>query len=217
MRRGYFITGTDTGVGKTHVASALVRHFCSRGLHSAGMKPVAAGCSLVNNELVSEDVAHLMAASNVDVPQSMMNPYAFEPPVAPHIAAAQAGIQIDFGRIQEAFRQLGSMVDVVVIEGVGGFRVPLNDRQDTADLALALGLPVILVVGLRLGCINHALLAEEAIRARGLELTGWVANQVDPAMALMDENIGAIAQRISAPCVARVGWGEQPVFSLGES
>lgn len=214
MKQGYFITGTDTGVGKTYIASALVRHFTQQGMRAIGMKPVAAGCELKDNKLLSGDVIQLMDASNVRAPLELVNPYAFAPPIAPHIAAEQAGISIELDIIQGAFRQLANMADVLIVEGVGGLRVPLGDGWDTADLAQAFDLPMILVVGMRLGCINHALLAIEAIHARGLTLAGWVANQVDSAMSAPDENFKTLAQQIPAPCIARVEWGSQPFFSM---
>lgn len=199
MKRAYFVTGTDTGVGKTLVSCALLRAFAKQGLRAVGMKPVAAGCEPGVQGLCCEDVENLVAAANVAAPRELVNPYAFAPPVAPHLAARQDGVNIDIARIVAAYRELQALADVVVVEGVGGFRVPLDEHRDTADLVMALGLPVILVVGMRLGCLNHALLSAEAIRARGLTLAGWIANSVDPAMALFDENRDALAQRMDCP------------------
>jgi len=213
MSAGFFIAGTDTGVGKTFIASALVRHFVQRGLNSVGMKPVAAGCELVAGQLLSEDVAQLMAASNIAAPLRTINPYAFAPAIAPHIAAQAEGADIELAVIHQAYIQLSGMAEMVIVEGVGGFRVPLGDSIDTADLAQQLALPVILVVGMRLGCISHALLTAEAIQARGLKLAGWVANTLEPRMDALDENIHALQQRIPAPCLAVVGWDESPDFS----
>lgn len=206
MKRAYFVTGTDTGVGKTTVSSALVHQFAALGLRSVGMKPVASGCILQDGVLLSEDVQQLKAASNLTLPLSDINPYAFEPAIAPHIAASQAGAEIELGVIQAAYARLEAAADVVIVEGVGGFRVPLNDTVDTADLVVALGLPVILVVGLRLGCINHALLTAEAIAARGLKLAGWIANRIDPAMSMQEENLQALSLRLQAPCLGVVPW-----------
>lgn len=206
MKRAYFVTGTDTGVGKTTISSALVHQFAALGLRSVGMKPVASGCVLQDGVLLSEDVQQLKAASNLTLPLSDINPYSFEPAIAPHIAASQAGAEIDLGVIQAAYARLEAAADVVIVEGVGGFRVPLNDTVDTADLAVALGLPVILVVGLRLGCINHALLTAEAIAARGLTLAGWIANRIDPAMSMQEENLQALSLRLQAPCLGVVPW-----------
>jgi len=208
MKQAYFITGTDTGVGKTLISSALVYGFASQGLKAVGMKPVSAGCELdpLTGQLLSEDVTSLIAASNVDAPLNRINPYAFAPAIAPHIAAAQAGITISLDEITRAFQQLSNLADVVIVEGVGGFCVPLNAELDTADLAQQMNLPVIMVVGMRLGCINHALLTMEAIKARGLSLVGWVANQVDPHMTVFEENLEALENRIQAPCVGVILW-----------
>ncbi|MFL9709179.1 dethiobiotin synthase [Methylobacillus sp. Pita1] len=208
-KQAYFVTGTDTGVGKTMVSSMLVRQFAARGLRSVGMKPVASGCERQNEQLISEDVTQLLAASNVELSLSDINPYAFEPAIAPHIAAKQAGVQIDLDHILAAFERLQSQADVVIVEGAGGFYVPLDDQHDIADLAAKLGLPVILVVGMRLGCINHALLTAEAIRQRGLALAGWVANQADPRMAMLEENLQTLKQRMPATCLGLVSWQEQ--------
>ena len=207
MKRAYFITGTDTGVGKTLISSALVYGFAQQGLRAVGMKPVAAGCEAdKDGQLLSEDVVSLIAASNVQAPLSLVNPYAFVPPIAPHIAAAQAGVTIDLAEIQQAYQQLQALADVVIVEGVGGFNVPLSPEKDTADLAQLLNLPVVLVVGIRLGCINHALLTAQAIAARGLPLAGWIANQVDPHMSAFDENLDALRERIDAPCLGVLPW-----------
>ena len=213
MKRAYFVTGTDTGVGKTTISSALVHQFAALGLRSVGMKPIASGCVLQGGVLLSEDVQQLQAASNLALPLADINPYAFEPAIAPHIAASQAGVEIDLDVIQAAYARLESEADVVIVEGVGGFRVPLNDSLDTADLAVALGLPVIMVVGLRLGCINHALLTAEAIAARGLTLVGWIANLIDPAMSMQQENLEALSQRLPAPCLGVVPWVEAGDFT----
>lgn len=212
MKHAYFVTGTDTGVGKTLVSSALLRAFAARGYSTVGMKPVAAGCEPGNDGLCCGDVENLIAAANCAASRELVNPYAFEPPIAPHIAAAQAGVEIDIGTIVGAFGKLRERADVVIVEGVGGFRVPLNAGQDTADLALALGLPVILVVGMRLGCLNHALLTAEAIRARGLELAGWVANSIDAAMAFFPENRDTLQTRLRCPMLA-----DLPHFSPGQN
>ena len=204
MNQSYFVTGTDTGVGKTLVSCALLHAFAARGLQVAGMKPVAAGCRREGASLISEDVELLQAAGNLRLPLGQVNPYAFEPPLAPHIAAAQAGVHIALSTIVAAFDALRSQADVIVVEGVGGFRVPLNAREDTADLAALLGLPVILVVGMRLGCLNHALLTAEAITQRGLTLAGWVANQIDPDMAALEENLITLKARLPAACLGIV-------------
>ena len=207
---GFFITGTDTGVGKTLVACALLHAHAVAGKRVVGMKPVAAGAERGAEGLINADVRLLREASSVDVPLALMNPYCFEPPIAPHIAAEQAGVIIDLTRIGQAFAQLGAAADVVIVEGVGGFCVPLNCNEDTADLARYLALPVILVVGLRLGCLNHALLTAQAIRRRGLKLAGWIANRIDPAMAVASENIRALAARLDAPLVGEIEFTAAP-------
>ncbi|MBI4204050.1 MAG: dethiobiotin synthase [Betaproteobacteria bacterium] len=201
---GYFITGTDTGVGKTLIACALIHAFAQQGRRVAGMKPVAAGAIRTVEGWLNEDVARLRAAANVMAPLSLINPYCFELPVAPHLAAQQAGVEIDLDVVARAYGELAAHSEIVIVEGVGGFCVPLNRNQDSADLAVRLALPVILVVGLRLGCLNHALLTAQAIRARGLVLAGWIASRIDPAMALADQNREALAARIGAPLLGDV-------------
>ncbi|MCC7484214.1 MAG: dethiobiotin synthase [Burkholderiales bacterium] len=203
---GVFVTGTDTGVGKTLVACALIRAFTRRGLRAAGMKPVAAGAAPSGGVLVNGDVEQLIAAGNVAAPREIVNPYCFAEPIAPHIAAARAGTTIDTARIARAHEALRARADVVVVEGAGGFRVPLGAAADTADLAVRLALPVVLVVGMRLGCLNHALLTAEAIAARGLALAGWVANHVAPEMDAVDENVRALEARLKAPLIARIAY-----------
>lgn len=204
MSRGYFITGTDTGVGKTLVSAALLHAFAARGLRVVGMKPVAAGCEWRDGEPYWEDVAQLQAASNVDAPLRSRNPYCFEPPIAPHIAAAQAGTRIELATIHQAYEDLQNYADMVIVEGAGGFCVPLNESETLSDLARQLKLPVILVVAMRLGCINHALLTVQAIRQLGLPLAGWVANQMDTDMDAIDENLVALQQRIDAPLLGNL-------------
>lgn len=204
---GFFVTGTDTGIGKTLIACALLRAFARRGLRAVGMKPVAAGAERTATGWVNEDVAALRAAGNVDAPTATINPYCFEPPVAPHLAAGEAGVEIDSGEIARCYGALQTQADVVVVEGAGGFLVPLSAAEDMGTLAERLALPIILVVGMRLGCINHALLTAEAIGARGLVLAGWVANHVDPGMARADANVAALSARLATPLLARVPYG----------
>ncbi len=195
-KSAWFIAGTDTEVGKTFSTCALLYHLKHRGIAAAGMKPVAAG---TDAEGKNDDVEALLAASSVQAPRDLVNPYLFAPPIAPHIAAQEAGEDIDIERIADAFAQLRELADCVLVEGVGGFCVPLGAHHDAADLACRLGLPVILVVGLRLGCINHALLTQEAIAARGLPFAGWIANRIDPAMARYPENLATLHSRLKAP------------------
>jgi dethiobiotin synthetase len=202
--RGFFITGTDTGVGKTLVACALLHAFARGGTRVVGMKPVAAGAAWENGVLVNEDVAALRAASTVEAPLPLVNPYCFEPPIAPHIAARLAGVEIDVARLATSFDALSAMADCVIVEGAGGFMIPLGPNVDSAQLAAALGLPVVLVVGIRLGCLNHALLTRDAIARVGLQLAGWVANHIDPDMLRKDENVEALRERLDAPLLARI-------------
>ncbi|MFZ4538604.1 dethiobiotin synthase [Propionivibrio sp.] len=192
----WFITGTDTEVGKTFITCALLHGLRDRGIKAIGMKPVAAGTDASGK---NEDVEQLIAAAGINAPRELVNPYLFAPAIAPHIAAAEAGSMIDIGPIVAAFNTLRGMADALLVEGVGGFCVPLGPHCDTADLAEQLGLPVILVVGMRLGCINHALLTQQAIKVRGLKLAGWIANHIDPEMSRFEENLAALEARIDAP------------------
>ena len=196
MNTAFFVTGTDTEIGKTHVSCLLLKKYAARGLKVIGMKPIAAGCEFVDGEWVNDDVQRLVTASNVQAPMDLINPYRFKEPIAPHLAAKNAGVTIDIQHIVHAFAKLKTMADVVIVEGAGGFLVPLNANQDMADLAIALGVPTILVVGMRLGCINHSLLTAESINARGLVLHGWVANHIDPGMDVQKENTQTITERL---------------------
>ena len=206
----YFITGTDTGVGKTFVTCALLYTLKAQGIAAIGMKPIAAGGEMTPDGLNNEDVEALHSASVVKLQREDLNCYLLSEPIAPHIAAANEDIDIDLDVIRQRFDQLAELADVVLVEGVGGFIVPLGDNINTADLAQDLDLPVILVVGMRLGCLNHALLTQEAILARGLTLAGWVANQIDPHMAELDANIEALEERIRAPLLGVIEWQKQP-------
>jgi len=207
---GYFVTGTDTGVGKTAIACALLHAFAQRGRRAVGMKPIAAGASDAAGSWRNEDVAALIAAGNVVPERSWINPYLFTLPVAPHIAAREEGVTIDLDAVDRSYARLRVAADIVIVEGVGGFLVPLTERDDTADLAIRLGLPVILVVGMRLGCLNHTLLTAEAIAARGLKLAGWVANRIDPRMAKAAENVAALRERLEAPLLGEVPFLSRP-------
>ncbi len=191
-----FVTGTDTEIGKTLVSAALLRGFIRAGLRAAAMKPIAAGAFEKDGVWHNEDADQLDAAANVLLPPAIRTPYLLKEPAAPHIAAAHEHVALDVAHIVDCHAQARLLADVVVVEGVGGFRVPLTDAHDTADLAFTLNLPVVLVVGMRLGCISHALLTAESIAARGLHLAGWVANRIDPAMHFVDENIAAIRDRL---------------------
>lgn len=210
MAKGYFVTGTDTGVGKTEISLGLMAALQGSGYRVLGMKPVAAGCSLQQGCWVNEDALRLQCQGSLRMAYEQINPYALEPAIAPHLAAAEAGIELGFERILTGYRLLASQADWVVVEGAGGWRVPLGADGDMADLASALGLPVVLVVGLRLGCINHSLLTLESVLSRGVELAGWVANRIDPAMERVDENIHCLLQSIPAPCFGVLDWLERP-------
>jgi dethiobiotin synthetase len=202
--RGLFVTGTDTGVGKTVVAAALLRGLVADGLRAVGMKPVAAG--IEPGQAQNADVAALAAAGNVAAPRADVNPYAFAAPTAPHLAAARSGTAIDLDRIASAYGRLAAHADVVVVEGAGGALVPLARHFDMLDIAARLRLPVLLVVGIRLGCLNHALLTTLAISTRGLRLAGWVANRIDASMAEAQSNVDTLARRLPAPLIADLPW-----------
>lgn len=203
--RGVFITGTDTGCGKTRVSVGLLNALRAQGLQAVGMKPVASGSERVNGQLRNEDALALQAASCGDWPYETINPYAFAPPIAPHVAAEQAGVTIERTLLAAAYAKLAASGGPVVVEGVGGWRVPLGRALQTADLVRTLNLPVVLVVGLQLGCINHAWLTMEAIRADGLRLAGWVANAVDPDYAAAQATIDTLTEAMAASplvCIA---------------
>ncbi len=195
----YFIAGTDTEIGKTTLSSVIIRALAKRGLKTAAMKPVAAGTVLVDGVPHNEDVDALMAASNMALPQETVCPFLLNTPISPNLSAEEDGVTIEIEKIVETFKTIRSQSDAVIVEGVGGFIVPFTETVSSADLAVALGLPVILVVGLRLGCISHALLTAEAIRARGLTVAGWIANRVDPTMAFSDGNITTLEKWLGAP------------------
>jgi dethiobiotin synthetase len=197
----YFVTGTDTGVGKTLVSCALLHAFAARGVRVAGFKPVAAGCDEDDH---NADALALRAASTPQLTYGQVNPYCFVPALAPHIAARFSGVRIELARIMASYHELEAQAEQVVVEGAGGLLVPLNEQQDSSDLARELGLPLIVVVGMRLGCLNHALLTVRAITECGLECAGWVANAVEPGMPALQENIEALRQRIAAPLLGTI-------------
>lgn len=199
-----FVTGTDTEIGKTLISSAILHKLVQASQRACGMKPIAAGAEERDGQLHNDDAAMLRAAGNVHLPQHITTPFMLREPCAPHIAAALEGVVIEPVTILTAYAEILGASDATVVEGVGGFCVPFSDDFDSADLAVQLNLPVVLVVGLRLGCINHALLTAEAIVARGLVLAGWVANQVDPDMRFADENVAALQARMPAPLLGRV-------------
>jgi len=208
--RGLFVTGTDTGVGKTHVTAALLRALRKQGVRAAGMKPVAAGIEA--GAAINADVAALAAADGLGLALRDRNPYAFAPPIAPHLAALEAGVGLELATIAAAYVRIAAVADAVVVEGAGGALVPLDEQFDMLDIARRLRLPVLLVVGVRLGCLNHARLTAAAIAARGLTLAGWVANRIDPAMERCDANVAALAACLPAPLVADVAFDAAPRF-----
>ena len=210
MKGGLFITGTDTEVGKTVVARLIVRSLAASGVRVAVMKPVAAGSVMTAEGLRNDDAVGLMSDSNVVMPYATVNPYCLAAPVSPHLAARAAGVTIELPRLQKSFAELSAAADYVIVEGAGGWFAPLNEQQFVADLAAALDLPVLLVVGLRLGCLNHALLSVAAIRQRGVMLGGWIANHIDPGFAHVSENVATLDRHIGAPAVASVGYAPQP-------
>jgi len=196
MSYAFFLTGTDTEVGKTHVTCALLHRARQAGLSAVGLKPVAAGTDALGK---NDDIRRILAASSIELPSEIVNPYCFAPAIAPHIAAAEAGVDIDFSRIAETVVVARRQADMVIVEGAGGFCVPFGADRNGADLAVSLGLPVILVVGMRLGCLNHALLTAEAIANRGLLIAGWVANRVTPDMLRFEENLATLKSLLDAP------------------
>lgn len=210
---GYFVTGTDTGVGKTVISLGLMQLLQDRGLRVVGMKPVASGCERTSAGLRNADALQLQRQSNGRPDYAVVNPYAFEPPIAPHIAAARAGIRIELPVLRQNFRSLSDNADMVIVEGVGGWLVPLDEKVTMADFVRMLELPIILVVGIRLGCLNHAMLTARAIVADGFQLAGWIANIVPGVSDAVDENINVLESIINEPLLGIVpvledaGWG----------
>lgn len=209
MTKAYFITGTDTGVGKTLVAAALLRRARARGMSTLGLKPVAAGCELIDGQWMNDDAHLLMEASSIAVDYTAVNPVALREAMAPHIAAEREGREILCAELVDQYKSLVDQADFTVIEGAGGWQVPLSDTETMANLATGLNYPVILVAGIRLGCINHALLTAAAIRQSGLHLAGWVANHIDADMPVADENVNTLEQRLDAPLIGRVRWQDK--------
>src|SRR5574343_612636 len=206
MNTAYFLTGTDTEIGKTFITCALIHRARQSGIAAVGLKPIAAG---TNEAGLNDDVERIRAANALALPPALLNPSCFRSPVAPHIAANEANTDIRFAPITDACHAARAKAGLVIVEGVGGFRVPLGPDGDSADLARHLALPVILVVGMSLGCINHALLTAEAIAARGLTLAGWVANRIDPAMARFEENRNTLERLLPAPRLGSVPNGPE--------
>ena len=210
MSIGYFVVGTDTGIGKTHASCALLHALARRHARVCGMKPIAAGGVHTADGFTNEDSIAHRAASTVRVPPELDNPILLPEPLSPHLSAARAGTAIAFDTVLAAVAELRTRTDALVVEGAGGFLVPLSETQTGADLAVALGLPLVLVVGMRLGCLNHALLTAEAIRARGLTLAGWIANRVDPDFLCPEENLDYLRTHLGAPLWADLPFSAHP-------
>jgi len=202
--KGIFVTGTDTEIGKTFCSVLLMQALQQRGRRIAGMKPVASGGFYQQQRLVNDDALQLLQQSDQEHPYELVNPYVFEPPIAPHLAARQAGQEIEAQKIQSAFAQLQATSDMVVVEGVGGWRVPLSDSLSVSDLPTLLDLPVVLIVGMKLGCLNHALLTVESIQQQGANLLGWIANRIDPGFDYHNDNLKTLESRLDAPCLAQI-------------
>jgi dethiobiotin synthetase len=208
--KGVFLTGTDTDCGKTEISLGLMHALQRRGLRVLGMKPVASGCERTAAGLRNEDALRLQAQGSLEVDYDLVNPYAFERPIAPHIAAGQTGVEIELARIRDCARRLAARAGFLVVEGVGGWRVPLSPSLSVSDLPRDLGLPVVLVIGLKLGCISHSLLTAESIRATGNRFAGWIANQVEPDMQAREENLATLAALLDAPCLGVLPWLTSP-------
>ncbi|MDN6856824.1 dethiobiotin synthase [Pseudomonas sp. CAN2814] len=205
MSHAYFVTGTDTEIGKTTIAAGLLHAARLTGLSTAAAKPVASGCERSSEGLRNSDALALLGECSVPLAYEQVNPFAFEPAIAPHLAAREQGVKLTVEALKGPVRSILELgADFTLVEGAGGWRVPLAGEENLSDLAIALELPVILVVGVRLGCINHAVLSAEAIQRDGLQLAGWVANIVDPTTSRLEENLATLAERLSAPCVGRV-------------
>ncbi len=210
MTHAFFIAGTDTGIGKTHASCTLLHALRAAGQVACGMKPVASGCMETADGLRNEDALALLAAGSAPLPYARVNPVALRDPLPPHLAAAHDGVTIALPPLRAAFDALCAEHDAVVVEGVGGWRVPLAPGLFASDIAKAWQLPVILVVGLRLGCLSHALLTAEAIVADGCPLLGWVGNRIDPSMDAPDENIATLRDLLPAPCLGILPHGVAP-------
>ena len=205
MAKPLFIAGTDTDIGKTLVAEALLKKFAVNGQTTIALKPIAAGCENTEQGLRNDDAVALQAAATTQLPYAQVNPIALQEACAPHIAAGNEGRRLQVSRVEGICRgALMNSADVCIIEGAGGWRVPLNERESISDLAVALNTPVVLVVGMRLGCLNHAILTAEAIARDGLKLVGWVANCIDEQMPHLDENIDTLRHILPAPCLGVV-------------
>jgi dethiobiotin synthetase len=212
MGKGYFITGTDTNVGKTWATIALMRYFKIRGKTVVGMKPVASGCAMQDGQMKNEDALLIQENASVQIDYDLINPYAYEPPVSPHIAGNNHPVELD--QLIARFELLKTLADIVVVEGAGGWYTPLNEREANSDLAMALALPVIMVVAIRLGCINHARLTYQAIAQSGVRCVGWIAVCTDPELLGKDENILTIKAAVDAPLLGVLPYREVADFDF---
>lgn len=207
MARGIFITGTDTDIGKTTIAIGLMSALKKAGLRVAGFKPVSAGCEQTEHGLRNDDALQLMQQASVELPYDIVNPYAFEPAIAPHIAAADVNVEMNIDIIVQAYRKIAAEVDVVIVEGAGGWLVPFNATETMADVACALQLDVIQVVGIKLGCINHALLTEQSILQQQLKLAGWISNHIQPKTLRIDDIEKTLHSRLHASLLGTIPFG----------
>jgi len=206
--KGIFITGTDTGIGKTYFSLACINALQQAGIKTIAMKPVASGAELVDGQLRNEDALLIQQALNHAVDYDLINPYAFAPSVSPHIAAAEAGVEIDLQLIQKKYQQLSKGAEFAIVEGVGGWLAPLSTNLTVADMAKAIGLPVVMVVGIRLGCLNHAMLTAQAIVQSGLNLAGWVANDIEAELESADEQVDYLSRSLGMAPLVRLVWGQ---------
>lgn len=204
MMQGYFVTGTDTGIGKTRVSAGLLKAFTKLGCKTVGMKPVASGAAMTPEGLRNEDARLLQSTASERRPYELVNPYCFAPAIAPHLAAMDAGVEVNLDILRTAYAELCKAADTVVVEGVGGWQVPLSPMLELPDLARELDLPVILVVGMRLGCLNHAALTARALKTDGFTLAGWVANTIDPAFERPEANLATLEGELHAPLLGRL-------------
>lgn len=208
MSHGVFVTGTDTAVGKTFIAQIILHKLKENNISSVAMKPIACGAQQTPHGFQNDDACKLQQMASVSIPYDQVNPYVFEHAIAPHLAAQQVGTDINIDKIKAVYSEIQKRAEYIVVEGVGGWLVPINNTQLVADLAVELRLPVVLVVGMRLGCLNHAFLTVEGIQKRNIELVGWVANCVDKSFSLLEENTQALVSRINAPLLGVIAYDE---------
>ena len=211
----FFIAGTDTNIGKTYISVGLLKAFNQQGLSTLGIKPIASGCFMRNHQLYNEDALALQEASSIKLDYQAINPFAFEPPIAPHIAAQQINCELNLQTLADRIQPtLSQPADICIIEGVGGWYVPLNTRETMADFVIQHSLPVILVIGIRLGCINHGLLTCKAIERDGIDIAGWIANCLQPDMLFCQENIDTLRNWLRVPFIGAVNYQDRPENSL---